>query len=211
MREVEKSDGWEGDYHAFLLRLWREWSGSRWHATLERPQSGRRLAFGSIQALLEYLATLTETSSTTAQDRFGRLAEEQKPKGGRIALGTRTLTDKNRLDHQKETEMSETIMQLNFKYDVSAEDYLDAVAPLAEQFAALPGLRWKIWMINPEESEAGGIYMFEDDAALQNFLDGELAAAVTSHPALRDFSVKPFKVMEEQTAITRRPVHAVAG
>lgn len=106
--------------------------------------------------------------------------------------------------------MSETIMQLNFKYDVSAEDYTNAVAPLAEQFAAVPGLRWKIWMINKDESEAGGIYMFEDGAALQAFLESDLAAAVTSHPALREFSVKPFKVMEEQTAITRGPVQIVA-
>ena len=53
-------------------------------------------------------------------------------------------------------------MQLNFKYDVSAEDYTGAVDPLAEQFAAVPGLRWKIWMINADKSEAGGIYMFED-------------------------------------------------
>lgn len=121
------------------------------------------------------------------------------------------LRDENRFPYQKETEMSETLMQLNFKYDVSAEDYIDAVAPLAEQFAALPGLRWKIWMINPEESEAGGIYLFEDEGALQDFLEGDLAATVISHPALRDFSVKPFKVMGEQTAVTRGPVHAVAG
>jgi hypothetical protein len=110
------------------------------------------------------------------------------------------------LDSQKEIAMSETLMQLNFKYDVSADDYIGAVAPLAEKFAAVPGLRWKIWMINPEESEAGGIYMFEDDAALQTFLASDLAAIVTSHPALRDFSVKPFKVMDEQTAVTRGPV-----
>ncbi len=107
--------------------------------------------------------------------------------------------------------MSETLMQLNFKYDVSAEDYTAAVAPLAEQFAAVPGLRWKIWIINPDESEAGGLYMFEDDDALQTFLASDLAAAVTSHPALRDFSVKPFKVMEEQTAITRGPVRIAAA
>ncbi len=106
--------------------------------------------------------------------------------------------------------MSETLMQLNFKYDVSADDYIGAVAPLAEQFAAVPGLRWKIWIINEDESEAGGLYMFEDDAALQTFLASDLAATVTSHPALRDFSVKPFKVMEEQTTITRGPVRIAA-
>lgn len=107
--------------------------------------------------------------------------------------------------------MSDTIMQLNFKYDVSAEDYIGAVDPLAGQFAALPGLRWKIWMINEDESEAGGIYMFESPADVQAFLDSELAAAVTSHPALRDFSVKTFAVMPDQTAVTRGPVKVAAG
>ncbi len=106
--------------------------------------------------------------------------------------------------------MSETIMQLNFNYDVSADEYNDAVEPLAAEFAALPGLRWKIWMINPEEGEAGGIYLFEREADLQAFLDGELAAAVISHPALRDFSVKRFQVMSDLSAVTRGPVEMAA-
>ena len=106
--------------------------------------------------------------------------------------------------------MSETIMQLNFKYDVSAEEYQGAVEPLAPEFAALPGLRWKIWMINPEEGEAGGIYMFEQERDLQAFLDSELAATVISHPALRDFSVKRFEVMADLTTVTRGPVKVAA-
>lgn len=111
----------------------------------------------------------------------------------------------------KETVMSETIMQLNFKYDVSAEDYIGAVDPLAEKFASLPGLRWKIWMIDEAEAEAGGIYLFENPDDVQAFLEGELAAAVTSHPALRDFSVKTFAVMHEQTSVTRGPVEVAAA
>jgi hypothetical protein len=106
--------------------------------------------------------------------------------------------------------MSETLMQLNFKYDVAADEYIGAVAPLARQFADLPGLRWKIWIINEDEDEAGGIYLFEDASYLQSFLESDLARTVTSHPALRDFSVKSFGVMEEQTAITRGPVRVTA-
>ena len=40
------------------------------------------------------------------------------------------------------------------------------VAPLAEQYAAVPGLRWKIWIINEAEGEAGGIYLFDDEESL---------------------------------------------
>ncbi len=102
--------------------------------------------------------------------------------------------------------MSGRIMQLNFKFSVSGSEYEQAVSPLASQFAAVSGLRWKIWMINEAETEAGGIYMFDDEASLNAFLEGPLAAQVTNHPALSDFSVKQFDVMEDVTTITRGPV-----
>jgi len=100
--------------------------------------------------------------------------------------------------------MAEKILQLNFKYSVTADEYHQAAAGLAGQFAAIDGLRWKIWFIN--DSEAGGLYMFESGEAASAFLKSPLAAQVTGHPAFSDFSVKLFDVMDEVTAITRGPV-----
>ncbi len=106
--------------------------------------------------------------------------------------------------------MSGRIVQLNFKFSVSGEEYTQAVSPLADDFAAVPGLRWKIWMINEENSEAGGIYMFDDQASISEYLGGALAAQVINHPALSDFSVKQFDVMEAVTAVTRGPIEEPA-
>ncbi len=102
--------------------------------------------------------------------------------------------------------MSAKILQLNFKFNVSSAEYEEAVSPLASEFAALPGLRWKVWIVNDQESEAGGLYVFDDESSLRSFLEGPLAAGVMSHPALSDFSAKQFDVMEGPTAITRGPV-----
>ena len=102
--------------------------------------------------------------------------------------------------------MSVKILQLNFKFNVSRIEYEQAVSALASEFAAVPGLRWKIWMINEAEQEAGGIYLFDDEASVKALLEGPLAAQVISHPALSDFSVKQFDVMEDMTAITRGPI-----
>lgn len=102
--------------------------------------------------------------------------------------------------------MAERMVQLNLRFGVSGSEYENAVAPLAERFAALPGLRWKIWIINEAEQEAGGIYLFEDQASVNSFLEGPLAAEVTSHPALSNFSVKQFDVMGSLTEITHGPV-----
>ena len=102
--------------------------------------------------------------------------------------------------------MSGMLLQLNFKFNVPRADYEGAVSPLADQFAALPGLRWKVWIINEAESEAGGIYLFDDEASLKSYLDSDLAAGVMNHPALSDFNAKTFAVMDEVTAVTRGPV-----
>ena len=102
--------------------------------------------------------------------------------------------------------MSGRIMQLNFKFSVSGEEYKQAVAPLADEIAAVPGLHRKIWIFNEAESEAGGIHLFDDESSVNTYLEGAVAAQVVNHPALSDFSVKQFDVMENVTAITRGPV-----
>jgi hypothetical protein len=102
--------------------------------------------------------------------------------------------------------MSEIMLQLNFNYSVTKEEYEQAVAPLADKFANVVGLKWKIWILNAEKNEAGGIYMFENQASLDEFLAGSIAKTVTGHPALSDFSVKQFGIMKDITETTRGPV-----
>ncbi|MDH3269052.1 MAG: YdhR family protein [Ignavibacteria bacterium] len=102
--------------------------------------------------------------------------------------------------------MSERLLQINFNFSVSSGEYEQAVNSLVDQFANLPGLMWKIWIMNENKKEAGGIYLFEDEASLNEFLTGSLAKTVTSHPALSNFSVKPFTIMHDLTEITQGPL-----
>jgi hypothetical protein len=75
--------------------------------------------------------------------------------------------------------------------------------PYAQPIADIPGLRWKVWIINEAQSEAGGIYLFDDDAAVQAFVDGPIIAEMKGDPTL---SIKAFDVIVELTSITRGPV-----
>lgn len=102
--------------------------------------------------------------------------------------------------------MSERILQINYRFGVSKDDYVGAVSPMADDFKGVKGLRWKVWLLNEDKSEGGGIMLFEDQASLDAFLQGPLAAKVTGNPALSAFSVRQFGVMKDQTAITRGPV-----
>lgn len=107
--------------------------------------------------------------------------------------------------------MSVKILQINFTFNVPSDAYEQAVSSMASDFAAVPGCRWKIWLMNEAKREAGGIYLFDDDASLQTFLTSSLVAQVTSHPALSDFSVKQFDTLEAITKITRGPIEKAAA
>lgn len=102
--------------------------------------------------------------------------------------------------------MSERILQINFKIGIPAGEYAQAADQLAGAFAEVPGLRWKIWILNEAENEAGGIYLFEDASSLEAFLESPLAAQVKSHPAFSEMSAKPFEVMPGPTEKARGPV-----
>lgn len=102
--------------------------------------------------------------------------------------------------------MSQKILQINFQLSVSAKDYEQACLPAAQPIADTPGLRWKVWLMNEADHEAGGIYLFDDEASLQAFLAGPIVAAVKSNPAISNISAKTFGVMEALTAVTRGPV-----
>ena len=102
--------------------------------------------------------------------------------------------------------MCARLVQLNFRYNVTAPEYVQAVSPLATEIADVDGCRWKIWIIDEESSEAGGIYLFDDESSADAYLGGPIVAGVVNHPALSDFSVKQFDVMEEVTAITHGPI-----
>lgn len=102
--------------------------------------------------------------------------------------------------------MSRKILQINLKFSFSAAEYEQAVAGMAEAMAAVEGLRWKVWLMNAAEQEAGGIYLFDNAEAVQAFLEGPLVSQVAGHPAITAISAKQFDISEAVTAITRGPV-----
>ncbi|MFN2453928.1 MAG: YdhR family protein [Pyrinomonadaceae bacterium] len=102
--------------------------------------------------------------------------------------------------------MAQQILQVNFKFNVPRERFENTVSPMAQEFAEVPGCLWKVWLMNEKESEAGGIYLFADEASLEKFKGSPLVATVLSHPALSDFSIKHFEVMEKVSRVTRAPL-----
>lgn len=99
--------------------------------------------------------------------------------------------------------MSPRIVQINYRLAAPRDAYEAENLPYGQPIADLPGLRWKVWIINEAQGEAGGIYLFDDEAAVQGFMDGPIIAEMKGDPTL---SIKAFDVIADLTAITRGPL-----
>lgn len=104
--------------------------------------------------------------------------------------------------------MPEKILQINYRFGIPAADFSRAMLPAAQPIGEVPGLRWKIWLMNEADSEAGGIYLFEDDATLDAFLDGPIVSAFKANPVVTDIRVKVFDVSAAHSVVTRAPIAA---
>ena len=70
------------------------------------------------------------------------------------------------------------ILQINFNLNVPVAEYQKMADSVAHAFLDVPGLRWKIWLLNPAAQEAGGIYLFDSQASLDAYLNGPLVAQI---------------------------------
>jgi hypothetical protein len=100
------------------------------------------------------------------------------------------------------------ILQINFNLNVPVEEYQTMADSIAHAFLDVPGLKWKIWLLNPATQEAGGIYLFDSQASLDEYLNGPLVAKLRGLTSVRNISVKQFEVMPAVTALTRGPFEA---
>lgn len=103
--------------------------------------------------------------------------------------------------------MAQRIVQVNAKLLVSPEEFeRQNGSDGARFFAGVPGLLWKIWLINRETGEAGGIKLFADETICAEYINGPIMAQLAEYPLWTDFSYRVFDYLPAQSAITRAPV-----
>lgn len=99
--------------------------------------------------------------------------------------------------------MAHTIVQINFGFDGPLEQLREAAKSSAAPIAEVDGLLWKIYILNEEGHESGGIYLFRDAESAQAYIDSDIIAGVRQH--FSNVSIKSFAVMAESSVITRAP------
>ena len=99
-----------------------------------------------------------------------------------------------------------TVLHLRFKLRVPPDVLLAHSREAATIIASVEGLIWKIWVLNEEESEIGGMYLFADRAAAEAYLNPPIVQAVCSNPAVASTQSQLWDVESSLSALTRAPL-----
>jgi hypothetical protein len=95
------------------------------------------------------------------------------------------------------------IQIVNFRLKGLTEaEYAAAADQMATAYAAVPGLERKIWLANSETGTYGGVYIWRDKQAMDDYFESELFNTVATHPNLDGITSTDFEVMDAPTAVT---------
>ena len=89
------------------------------------------------------------------------------------------------------------ILQINFKLNVSPAEYRKITKSVAQTIADVPGLAFKVWLLNEQEDDAGGIYLFRDEQSFVGYLSGSIVVQIKNLLHLREISAKRFDTIPE--------------
>src|SRR5262245_61566258 len=72
---------------------------------------------------------------------------------------------------------------------------------VAGTVAAVPGLLWKIWIVDEERRRGGGVYLFADRAAAVAYVEGPIISSLRANPAASNVEVRMFDVIDGPSVI----------
>lgn len=99
------------------------------------------------------------------------------------------------------------IVNFNLKdmTDAGFRSMADEVAPA---FASVPGLLSKVWLADAGKNTYGGVYFWEDAAAMKAYLSSDLGKGVAGNPNFANLTSRDFEVLSGPTTVSGGPVVA---
>lgn len=94
-------------------------------------------------------------------------------------------------------------LQIQFELRCTPAEYRALCDHVAGAIATVPGLLWKIWILDEERGRGGGVYLFADRAAAAAYLEGPIVSRLRGNPAVAGIEVRLFDVLDGPSVITR--------
>jgi hypothetical protein len=102
-----------------------------------------------------------------------------------------------------------TVLHMRIKLRVRPDVLLAQSREVATIIASVEGLVWKVWVLQEEELEMGGIYLFANREAAEAYLNHPVVQAVCSNPAVVSTQSQLWEVESSLSVLTRAPLRDI--
>jgi hypothetical protein len=102
-----------------------------------------------------------------------------------------------------------TVLHLRFKLRVPPDVLLAHSREAATIIDTVEGLIWKIWLLQEEQFEMGGMYLFASRETAERYLKHPVVQAVRSNPAVVSSHSQLWDVESSLSALTRAPLRDI--
>ena len=99
------------------------------------------------------------------------------------------------------------IVNFNLK-DMTDGGFRSMANEVAPAFASVPGLLGKIWLADAGRNTYGGVYLWQDAAAMRTYLASDLGKGVAGNPNFANLTSRDFEVLGGPTTGSGGPVAA---
>jgi Putative mono-oxygenase ydhR len=98
--------------------------------------------------------------------------------------------------------MSHRCLLIEFELSISAAEWEAHCHDFVGAMRALPGLEWKLWLIDEVRGTGGGIYLFSSAASAEAYATGPVVASLRESTAVRNVRVRILPVADELSEAT---------
>jgi quinol monooxygenase YgiN len=98
------------------------------------------------------------------------------------------------------------IVNFNLK-NLSDADFRSASSDLAPMFAAVPGLLSKVWLADQDSNTYGGVYLWRDKQAMDEYAASDLFKAVATNPNFANLTSRAFDILDGPSRTTAGALH----
>lgn len=101
------------------------------------------------------------------------------------------------------------VQMVNFNLKGMSDAEFRAMADeVAPAFASVPGLLGKIWIADAGTNTYGGVYIWQDAAAMQVYMASDLGRGVAGNPNFGNLTSRDFEILGGPTRGSGGPVAA---
>ncbi len=97
---------------------------------------------------------------------------------------------------------SPACVQVQYQVAGSLTAYRTRAAAAAPRIAGVPGLIWKLWLLDEPTGEAAGLYLFADAATAHAFVEGPTLDALRQGPGISGVRARVLPVVPDLSRAT---------